>query len=69
MCGNPPSPFNHFDSTFSRIPVQPSKLPFFAGMTTAQGKLTAPINALCYPTIPPPRHRVLPHLPLTPPPR
>ena len=35
MQGNP---FNHFDSTFSRIPNQPSGLPFFAGMTTQQGE-------------------------------
>ena len=31
-------PFNHFDSTFSRIPAQPSESLFFAGMTTEQGE-------------------------------
>ena len=40
-------PFNHFDSTFSRIPAQPSELPFFAGMTTEQGERRAePIWAI-----------------------
>ena len=49
--------FNHFDSTFSCIPAQPSKFPVFL-QTWQQNKwkFTAPISTLRYPTSPPPQH-------------
>ena len=55
-------PFNHFNSTFYRIPAQPSKLPFLQEWQQNKGKVTGPISALRYPTRPPPRHRSPNHL-------
>ena len=38
--------FNHCDSNFSRIPAQPYKLTFFAGLTTEQGESNSVGNRL-----------------------